>query len=194
MIRVFCSTPLRCGFGFESWSQGGDDESSHGRGDCVVQGCRPEVDRPQAQGVPGPGDLGLLGREHLESGASVRLVSPSGPPRHFFLSFQRFSIGINYCTYTLYLLTITKATTNIVERCENVPQKPRFSPNAGFAIRPRPPILMRWPWPLTLFPDWSSGGANVPSPHFLGTTATIPPLTPLLPGNPVSYSQSPEFS
>ena len=28
------------------------------------------------QGVPGPGDLGLLGREHLESGASVRLVSP----------------------------------------------------------------------------------------------------------------------
>src|SRR5271157_4336516 len=62
MIRVFCFTPLRCGFGFESWSQGGDDESSHGRGDCVVQGCRPEVDRTQAQGVPGPGDLGLLGR------------------------------------------------------------------------------------------------------------------------------------
>jgi transposase len=24
MIRVFCSTPLRCGFGFESWSRGGD--------------------------------------------------------------------------------------------------------------------------------------------------------------------------
>ena len=41
MIRVFCSTPLRCGFGFESWSRGGDDESSHGRGDRVVQGCRP---------------------------------------------------------------------------------------------------------------------------------------------------------
>ena len=59
MIGVFCSTPLRCGFGFESWSRGGDDESSHGRGDCVVQGCRPEVDRTQAQGVPGPGDLGL---------------------------------------------------------------------------------------------------------------------------------------
>ena len=76
MIRVFCPTPLRCGFGFESWSRGGDDESSHGRGDCVVQGCRPEVDRTQAQGVPGPGDLGLLGREHLESGASVRVVSP----------------------------------------------------------------------------------------------------------------------
>src|SRR5208337_1520907 len=76
MIRVFCSTPLRCGFGFESWSRGGDDGSSHGRGDCVVQGCRPEVDRTQAQGVPGPGDLGLLGREHLESGARLRVVSP----------------------------------------------------------------------------------------------------------------------
>src|SRR5271157_6135403 len=76
MIRVFCSTPLRCGFGFESWSQGGDDERSHGRGDCVVQGCRREVDRTQTQGVPGPGDLGLLGREHLESRARVRVVSP----------------------------------------------------------------------------------------------------------------------
>ena len=73
------------------------------------------------------------------------LLSTPGPPRHFFLSFLRFSIVTNYCTYTLYLLTITKATTNIVERCENVPQKPRFSPNAGFAIRPSPPILMRWP-------------------------------------------------
>jgi len=60
MIRVFCSTPLRCGFGFESCSRGGDDESSQGRGDCVVQGCRSEVDRTQSQGVPGPGDLGLL--------------------------------------------------------------------------------------------------------------------------------------
>ena len=68
-----------------------------------------------------------------------------GPPRHFFLSFLRFSIVTNYCTYTLYLLTITKAATNIVEICENVPQKPRFSLNAGFAIRPSPPILMRWP-------------------------------------------------
>src|SRR5208283_5118692 len=57
MIGVFCSTPLRCGFGFESWSRGANDESSHGRGDCVVQGYRPEVDRTQAQGVPGPGDL-----------------------------------------------------------------------------------------------------------------------------------------
>ena len=26
-----------------------------------------------------------------------------------------------------------------------MPQKPRFSLNAGFAIRPSPPILMRWP-------------------------------------------------
>src|SRR5208337_4684635 len=74
------------------------------------------------------------------------LLSTTGPPRHFFLSFLRFSIVTNYCTYTLYLLTITKATTNIVKRCENVPQKPRLSPNAGFAIRPTPPILMRWPW------------------------------------------------
>ena len=28
MIRVFCSTPLRCGFGFESWSRGGDQGGS----------------------------------------------------------------------------------------------------------------------------------------------------------------------
>ena len=42
---------------------------------------------------------------------------------------------------------MTKATTNIVKRCDNVPQKLRFSPNTGFAIRPSPPILMRWPWP-----------------------------------------------
>src|SRR5271157_6162788 len=41
------------------------------------------------------------------------LLSTPGPPRHFFLSFLRFSIVTNYCTYTLYLLTITKATTNI---------------------------------------------------------------------------------
>ena len=72
-------------------------------------------------------------------------IDEPGPPRHFFLSFLRFSIVTNYCTYTLYLLTITKATTNIVEICENVPQKPGFSLNAGFAIRPSPPILMRWP-------------------------------------------------
>ena len=76
----------------------------------------------------------------------LREALRSGPPRHFFLSFLRFSIVTNYCTYTLYLLMITKATTNIVEICENVPQKPRFSLNAGFAIRPSPPILMRWPW------------------------------------------------
>ena len=51
MIRVLCFTPLRCDFGSENWSWGGDDEGSHGRVDCVVQGCRPEVDRTQAQGV-----------------------------------------------------------------------------------------------------------------------------------------------
>ena len=69
----------------------------------------------------------------------------AGPPRHFFLSFLRFSIVTNYCTYILYLLMITKATANIVKRCDDVPQKLRFSPNAGSAIRPSLPILMRWP-------------------------------------------------
>ena len=34
-----------------------------------------------------------------------------------------------------------------MKRCDNVPQKLRFSPNAGSAIRPSSPILMRWPWP-----------------------------------------------
>src|SRR5208337_546609 len=63
----------------------------------------------------------------------------------------------------------------------------RFSPNCSEKN-------LAASWPLTLFPDSSSGGEKVASPHFLGTTATIPPLTPLLPGNPVSYSQSPEFS
>ena len=76
-----------------------------------------------------------------------RLESHTGPPRHFFLSFLRFSIVTNYCTCRLYLLVITKATANIVKRCDDVPQKLRFSPNAGSAIRPSSPILMRWPWP-----------------------------------------------
>src|SRR5208282_4724012 len=39
-----------------------------------------------------------------------------------------------------------KATTNLVKTREDVPQKLRFFPNAGFAIRSNPPILMRWPW------------------------------------------------
>src|SRR5271157_4521502 len=73
-------------------------------------------------------------------------VRRPGPPRHFFLSFLRFSIVTNYCTCRLYLLVMTKATANIVKRCDDVPQKLRFSPNAGFAIRPSSPILMRWPW------------------------------------------------
>src|SRR5208337_2982573 len=42
----------------------------------------------------------------------------------------------------------------------HVPQKPRFSPNAGFAIRPSPPILMRWPWGDQL-PDSALGGGTV---------------------------------
>jgi hypothetical protein len=73
----------------------------------------------------------------------------SGPPRHFFLSFLGFSIVTNYHTYTLYLLSTTKATTNIVKRCEDVPQRFSFPPNVELAIRPGPPILMRWPWPGT---------------------------------------------
>src|SRR5271166_5433503 len=73
-------------------------------------------------------------------------VRRAGLPRHFFLSFLRFSIVTNYCTCRLYLLMMTKATANIVKRCDDVPQKLRFSPNAGFAIRPSLPILMRWPW------------------------------------------------
>ena len=38
MIRVFCSTPLRCGFGFESWSRGGDDENGGLEADPLVSG------------------------------------------------------------------------------------------------------------------------------------------------------------
>ena len=49
-------------------------------------------------------------------------------------------------------------------------------------------------WPLTLFPTASSGGANVPRPPFPGATVTIPPPTPLFPGSPMSYSQSPALS
>ncbi len=70
----------------------------------------------------------------------------SGPPRHFFLSFLGFSIVTNYRTYTLYLLSTTKATTKRVKRCEDMPQRFSFPPNAELAIRPSPPILMRWPW------------------------------------------------
>src|SRR5262245_64154348 len=48
--------------------------------------------------------------------------------------------------------------------------------------------------PLTLFPARSSGGAKVPSPPLPGDTVTIPPPIPLLPGRPMSKSQSPEVS
>ena len=89
------------------------------------------------------------------SGLELRLVYYPGPPRHFFLSFLRFSIVTNYFTYILYLLMTTKATANIVKRCDNVPQKLRFSPNAGSAIRPSSPILMRWPW-CTIRPTTAS--------------------------------------
>src|SRR5208282_4455631 len=72
-------------------------------------------------------------------------ATPPGPPRLFSLSFLGFSISTKYCTYRVYLLTMTKATTNLVKTREDVPQKLRFFPNAGFAIRSNPPILMRWP-------------------------------------------------
>ena len=68
-----------------------------------------------------------------------------GPPRLFSLSFLGFSIITKYFIYILYLLAMTKATTNLVKTREDVPQKLRFFPNAGFAIRSNPPILMRWP-------------------------------------------------
>jgi hypothetical protein len=42
------------------------------------------------------------------------------------------------------------------------------------------------PWPRTLLPATSSGGENVPTPPLPGDTVTIPPLTPLLPGRPMS--------
>ena len=90
---------------------------------------------------------GEIAKEHIPFAVGAE---DTGPPRHFSLSFLRFSIVTNYCTYILYLLMITKANANIVKRCDDVPQKLRFSPNAGFAIRPSSPILMRWPWPRTL--------------------------------------------
>src|SRR5271165_853437 len=92
-----------------------------------------------------------------------RGVTP-GPPRHFFLSFLGFSIVTNYRTYTLYLLSTTKATTNLVKRCEYVPQRFSFPPNAELAIRPSPPMLIRWPWAE----GYPQGGETpeVPGPAF----------------------------
>ena len=87
-----------------------------------------------------------LSFEHLEGLFLDLFGLNAGPPRHFFLSFLGFSIVTNYRTYTLYLLSTTKATTNILKRCEDVPQRFSFPPNAELAIRPSPPILMRWPW------------------------------------------------
>src|ERR1035438_7047116 len=63
-------------FGFESRFQGGDDERLDGSSDRVVQRCGPEVNWSQAQGFSGPGDIGLSGRERVEGGESVWLVSP----------------------------------------------------------------------------------------------------------------------
>ncbi len=39
-------------------------------------------------------------------------------------------------------------------------------------------------WPRTLFPAGSSGGENVPIAKRPGTTATMPPPTPLFAGTP----------
>ena len=49
-------------------------------------------------------------------------------------------------------------------------------------------------WPRTLLPAASSGGEKVARPPLPGETVTMPPLTPLLPGIPISYSQSPDSS
>src|SRR5262249_41311616 len=48
--------------------------------------------------------------------------------------------------------------------------------------------------PLMVVPAASSGGAKLPSPPLPGETVTMPPPMPLLPGRPMSYSQSPEVS
>ena len=45
-------------------------------------------------------------------------------------------------------------------------------------------LVMRCP--RTLLPAASSGGENVPRPPLPGDTVTMPPLTPLLPGRPMS--------
>ena len=49
-------------------------------------------------------------------------------------------------------------------------------------------------WPRTLLPAGSRRGENVASPPLPGETVTTPPLTPLLPGTPISYNQSPDSS
>ena len=85
-------------------------------------------------------DIDMFGDDAFERG------NQTGPPRHFFLSFLGFFIVTNYRTYALYLLSTTKATTHLVKRCEHVPKRFSFPPNAELAIRPSPPILMRWPW------------------------------------------------
>src|SRR4051812_29357308 len=41
-------------------------------------------------------------------------------------------------------------------------------------------------WPRTLLPAGSSGGEKVARPPLPGETVTMPPLTPLLPGIPIS--------
>ena len=57
---------------------------------------------------------------------SVRLFARA--TASLFPEFLGFSIVTNYRTYTLYLLLTTKATTNLVKRCDNVPQRFSFPP------------------------------------------------------------------
>src|SRR5438309_5607628 len=49
-------------------------------------------------------------------------------------------------------------------------------------------------WALTLLPASSSGGANTAIAPLPGTTATMPPPTPLLAGRPTCHDQPPEPS
>src|SRR6187399_2234478 len=48
--------------------------------------------------------------------------------------------------------------------------------------------------PFTLLPASSSGGDTTAMPNLPGQTVIRPPPTPLLPGNPVAYSQPPVLS
>src|SRR6187431_770489 len=47
---------------------------------------------------------------------------------------------------------------------------------------------------FTLLPASSKGGENTAIPYLPGTTAIIPPPTPLLAGTPALYNQIPESS
>ena len=65
---------------------------------------------------------------------------------------------------------MTKATTNIVERCEDVPQRFSFL-RCRISHCPSPPILMRWPW------NRRSGGATTARPD----CQRVPDRSPRMP-------------